>query len=115
MDNKYYSITALNRAIKNMFEREPALLDIYIKGEISNFKHHTRGQQGHKEGGRAYKEWHKKQRIGAHAAKVEPHSDPRAAKRQKRQQKGDIPLFQSYRNNFRYDWKHFTGSPRIIR
>ena len=43
MDNKYYSITALNRAIKNMFEREPALLDIYIKGEISNFKHHTRG------------------------------------------------------------------------
>lgn len=43
MDNKYYSITALNRAIKNMFEREPALEDIYIKGEISNFKHHTRG------------------------------------------------------------------------
>ncbi len=43
MDNKYYSITALNRAIKNMFEREPALLDIYIKGEISNFKHHSRG------------------------------------------------------------------------
>lgn len=43
MDTKYYSITALNRAIKNMFEREPALEDIYIKGEISNFKHHTRG------------------------------------------------------------------------
>ncbi|MGM9834482.1 MAG: exodeoxyribonuclease VII large subunit [Bacilli bacterium] len=43
MDIKYYSITALNKAIKNMFDREPALTNIYIKGEISNFKHHTRG------------------------------------------------------------------------
>ncbi len=43
MDIKYYSITALNRAIKNMFDNKPELRKIYIKGEISNFKHHTRG------------------------------------------------------------------------
>lgn len=40
---KYYTITALNRAIKNMFDEKEALHHIYIKGEISNFKHHTRG------------------------------------------------------------------------
>lgn len=43
MDIKYYSITALNRAIKNMFDSKPELNKVYIKGEISNFKHHTRG------------------------------------------------------------------------
>jgi len=43
MDIKYYSITALNRAIKNMFDSKSELHNIYIKGEISNFKHHTRG------------------------------------------------------------------------
>ena len=43
MDIKYYSITALNRAIKNMFDSKPELQRVYIKGEISNFKHHTRG------------------------------------------------------------------------
>ena len=43
MDTKYYSITALNRAIKNMFDSKPELNKVYIKGEISNFKHHTRG------------------------------------------------------------------------
>ena len=43
MDIKYYSITALNRAIKNMFDSKPELSKVYIKGEISNFKHHTRG------------------------------------------------------------------------
>lgn len=43
MDIKYYSITALNRAIKNMFDSKPELNRVYIKGEISNFKHHTRG------------------------------------------------------------------------
>ncbi len=40
---KYYSITALNRAIKNMFDSKPELNRVYIKGEISNFKHHSRG------------------------------------------------------------------------
>ncbi len=43
MDMKYYSITALNRAIKNMFDSKPELNKVYIKGEISNFKHHSRG------------------------------------------------------------------------
>ena len=43
MDIKYYSITALNRAIKNMFDSKPELSKVYLKGEISNFKHHTRG------------------------------------------------------------------------
>lgn len=43
MDIKYYSITALNRAIKNMFDNKPELTRVYIKGEISNYKHHTRG------------------------------------------------------------------------
>lgn len=42
-DIKYYSITALNRAIKNMFDSKPELNRVYIKGEISNFKHHSRG------------------------------------------------------------------------
>ncbi len=40
---KYYSITALNRAIKNMFDSKPELNKVFIKGEISNFKHHSRG------------------------------------------------------------------------
>lgn len=43
MNIKYYTITSLNRAIKNMFEKEVALNHIYLKGEISNFKKHTRG------------------------------------------------------------------------
>lgn len=42
-DVKYYSVTALNRAIKNMFDSKPELNRVYIKGEISNFKHHSRG------------------------------------------------------------------------
>lgn len=42
-DIKYYSITALNRAIKNMFDSKPELNRVYLKGEISNFKHHSRG------------------------------------------------------------------------
>lgn len=43
MDTKYYTITALNKAIKNMFEEKRELQNIHLKGEISNFKHHTRG------------------------------------------------------------------------
>lgn len=43
MDVKYYTITALNKAIKNMFEEKRELNNIHLKGEISNFKHHTRG------------------------------------------------------------------------
>lgn len=43
MDTKYYTISALNKAIKNMFEEKRELNNINLKGEISNFKHHTRG------------------------------------------------------------------------
>ena len=43
MDTKYFTITALNKAIKNMFEEKRELNNIHLKGEISNFKHHTRG------------------------------------------------------------------------
>ena len=43
METKYYTITALNKAIKNMFEEKRELNSIHLKGEISNFKHHTRG------------------------------------------------------------------------
>jgi len=43
METKYYTITALNKAIKNMFEEKRELNNIHLRGEISNFKHHTRG------------------------------------------------------------------------
>ncbi len=43
MNIKYYTISALNKAIKNMFDSKAELQNIHLKGEISNFKHHTRG------------------------------------------------------------------------
>ena len=43
MNTKYYTITALNKAIKNMFDEKKELNNIHLKGEISNFKHHSRG------------------------------------------------------------------------
>jgi exodeoxyribonuclease VII large subunit len=43
METKYYTISALNKAIKNMFDEKRELNNIHIKGEISNFKHHSRG------------------------------------------------------------------------
>ena len=43
MNTKYYTITALNKSIKKMFDEKLELNNIHIKGEISNFKHHTRG------------------------------------------------------------------------
>ena len=43
MNTKYYTISALNKAIKNMFDSKIELQNIHLKGEISNFKHHTRG------------------------------------------------------------------------
>ncbi len=43
MNTKYYTISALNKAIKNMFDNKIELQNIHLKGEISNFKHHTRG------------------------------------------------------------------------
>ena len=43
METKYFTISALNKAIKNMFDEKRELNNIHIKGEISNFKHHSRG------------------------------------------------------------------------
>lgn len=42
MDN-VYSVTQVNLYIKNMFVRDYALNNIYIKGEVSNCKYHTSG------------------------------------------------------------------------
>lgn len=42
MDN-VYSVTQVNLYIKNMFVRDYALNNIYLKGEVSNCKYHTSG------------------------------------------------------------------------
>ncbi len=43
MDIKYVSISDLTRYIKAKFDMDRHLQNVHIKGEISNFKHHTRG------------------------------------------------------------------------
>ena len=43
MDINYISISDLTRYIKAKFDTDVHLNRIYLKGEISNFKHHTRG------------------------------------------------------------------------
>lgn len=43
MDRNYITISALNRYLKFKFDEDIYLQDIYLKGEISNFKPHTRG------------------------------------------------------------------------
>ncbi len=43
IDNKYMQISDLNNYIKMMFDENQFLRKIYLKGEISNFKNHTRG------------------------------------------------------------------------
>lgn len=42
-EEKYLSISELNNYIKVMFDENSFLRKIYLKGEISNFKNHTRG------------------------------------------------------------------------
>lgn len=42
-NNKYLSITAVTRYLKYKFDNDDHLQNIYLKGEISNFKSHTRG------------------------------------------------------------------------
>ena len=39
----YKSITEINELVKSILESEPLLSDIYVKGEISNIKYHSRG------------------------------------------------------------------------
>lgn len=39
----YVSVTELNNDIKKAIDNNPKLQDVYLKGEISNFKNHSRG------------------------------------------------------------------------
>lgn len=43
MEDKYLSVTALTRYIKYKIDNDSHLQEVYLKGEISNFKAHTRG------------------------------------------------------------------------
>ncbi|GEM04432.1 exodeoxyribonuclease 7 large subunit [Halolactibacillus miurensis] len=43
MTNKILTVTALTRYIKHKFETDQHLKSFWLKGEISNFKHHNRG------------------------------------------------------------------------
>ena len=43
MNNNYITITELSRYLKNKFDEDSNLREVFIKGEISNFKAHTRG------------------------------------------------------------------------
>lgn len=43
MNNKYLTVTEINKYIKLKFDTDPELAIIYLKGEISNFKYHSTG------------------------------------------------------------------------
>lgn len=43
MDQEYIKISELNNYIKSLLDKDHFLNKIYLKGEISNFKNHTRG------------------------------------------------------------------------
>lgn len=43
MNNEYLTITDINRIVKNTIESNSELSNVYLKGEISNIKYHTRG------------------------------------------------------------------------
>lgn len=43
MKENYLSVTALTRYIKRKIDTDPHLSNIWLKGEISNFNHHSRG------------------------------------------------------------------------
>ena len=43
MKDNYITITALSRYLKYKFDNDQNLSNVYLKGEISNFKAHTRG------------------------------------------------------------------------
>lgn len=43
MDNNYITITELSKYLKTKFDEDNNLRQVFIKGEISNFKAHTRG------------------------------------------------------------------------
>ncbi|HEX6922645.1 MAG TPA: exodeoxyribonuclease VII large subunit [Bacillales bacterium] len=41
--DRYMSVTSLTRRVKRLFEKERGLRDVWVRGELSNFKHHSRG------------------------------------------------------------------------
>ncbi|WP_152670898.1 exodeoxyribonuclease VII large subunit [Guptibacillus hwajinpoensis] len=41
--DRYISVTALTRHVKRMIDNEPALQDVWLRGELSNVKLHNRG------------------------------------------------------------------------
>lgn len=43
MDKEYLKISELNNYIKSVLDKDAFLNKVYLKGEISNFKNHTRG------------------------------------------------------------------------
>ncbi len=43
MEKNYLSVTALTKYLKYKFDNDVHLKNVYLKGEISNFKHHSRG------------------------------------------------------------------------
>lgn len=43
MEQRYLTVTALNKYIKLKFDRDTHLQVVHLKAEISNFKHHSRG------------------------------------------------------------------------
>ena len=43
MEKQYLTVTALTRYIKTKIEYDPHLQSVWLKGEISNFKNHSRG------------------------------------------------------------------------
>ncbi|NSL50390.1 exodeoxyribonuclease VII large subunit [Calidifontibacillus erzurumensis] len=42
-EQRFLTVTALTRYLKRKFEMDPHLQDVWIKGELSNFKWHSRG------------------------------------------------------------------------
>ncbi len=42
MEKQYLTVTALTRYIKTKIEYDPHLQSVWLKGEISNFKNHSR-------------------------------------------------------------------------
>ena len=43
MNNEYLTITDINKIIKYTIEGNEELRSVYLKGEISNIKYHSRG------------------------------------------------------------------------
>jgi len=43
VQDRYLTVSALTKYIKRKFESDPHLKEVFLRGEISNFKHHSRG------------------------------------------------------------------------